>query len=135
MGGAWQGTPGGAHAFAFSTDGADADGRRAAGAGAEPGGRSLDHDAARAARQRVRRRHDAAVRHGKILVQASIYQYEGQLFVYHPKGDGPCLRCLWPEEPDPGCVGSCAEAGVLGALHRRPEKETAAASLRPAPER
>lgn len=59
---------------------------------------------------------DAAVRHGKILVQASIYQYEGQLFVYNPEAGGPCLRCLWPEEPDPGCVGSCAEAGVLGAV-------------------
>jgi len=59
---------------------------------------------------------DAAVRHGKILVQASIYQYEGQLFVYHPTAGGPCLRCLWPEVPAPGCVGSCAEAGVLGAV-------------------
>jgi len=59
---------------------------------------------------------DAAVRHGKTLVQASIYQYEGQLFVYHPEAGGPCLRCLWPEVPDPGCVGSCAEVGVLGAV-------------------
>ena len=59
---------------------------------------------------------DAAARHKKILVQASIYQYEGQLFVYHPDAGGPCLRCLWPEVPEPGCVGSCAEAGVLGAV-------------------
>jgi adenylyltransferase/sulfurtransferase len=59
---------------------------------------------------------DAAVRHGKVLVQASIYQYEGQLFVYHPTAGGPCLRCIWPEVPEPGCVGSCAEAGVLGAV-------------------
>lgn len=59
---------------------------------------------------------DAAVRQGKVLVQASIYQYEGQLFVYHPKAGGPCLRCLWPEVPEPGCVGSCAEVGVLGAV-------------------
>ena len=59
---------------------------------------------------------DAAVRQGKILVQASIYQYEGQLFVYHPEAGGPCLRCLWPDVPEPGCVGSCAEVGVLGAV-------------------
>ncbi len=59
---------------------------------------------------------DAAVRHGKTLVQASIYQYEGQLFVYHPEAGGPCLRCLWPEVPEPGCVGNCAEVGVLGAV-------------------
>lgn len=59
---------------------------------------------------------DAAVLHGKLLVQASIYQYEGQLFVYDPAGGGPCARCLWPEMPRPGCVGSCAEVGVLGAV-------------------
>lgn len=59
---------------------------------------------------------DAAVLYGKLLVQASIYQYEGQLFVYDPAGGGPCFRCLWPEMPDPGCVGSCAEVGVLGAV-------------------
>ena len=52
----------------------------------------------------------------KLLVQASIYQYEGQLFVYDPNANGPCVRCLWPEMPKPGCVGSCAEVGVLGAI-------------------
>ncbi|MBI2424389.1 MAG: ThiF family adenylyltransferase [Candidatus Hydrogenedentes bacterium] len=59
---------------------------------------------------------DAAIAYGKILVQASIYQYEGQIFVVNPHREGPCLRCVWPEMPDPGCVGSCAEAGVLGAV-------------------
>lgn len=59
---------------------------------------------------------DVAVLHQKLLVQASIYQYEGQLFVYNPHHDGPCVRCLWPEMPKPGCVGSCAEVGVLGAM-------------------
>ncbi len=59
---------------------------------------------------------DVAVLHKKRLIQASIYQYEGQLFVYDPKHDGPCVRCLWPEMPKPGCVGSCAEVGVLGAI-------------------
>ncbi|MCF6285468.1 MAG: HesA/MoeB/ThiF family protein [Candidatus Hydrogenedentes bacterium] len=59
---------------------------------------------------------DVAVLHKKRLIQASIYQYEGQLFVYDPKHDGPCVRCLWPEMPKPGFVGSCAEVGVLGAI-------------------
>ena len=59
---------------------------------------------------------DVAVLHKKLLVQSSIYQYEGQLFVYDPHHDGPCVRCLWPEMPKPGCVGSCAEVGVLGAI-------------------
>lgn len=31
-------------------------------------------------------------------------------------GEGPCLRCLFPEPPPPGLVPSCREAGVLGAL-------------------
>ncbi len=59
---------------------------------------------------------DVAVLHKKLLIQSSIYQYEGQLFVYDPHHDGPCVRCLWPEMPKPGCVGSCAEVGVLGAI-------------------
>ncbi|MBX3178552.1 MAG: ThiF family adenylyltransferase [Candidatus Hydrogenedentes bacterium] len=59
---------------------------------------------------------DAAVIHRKVLVQASIYQFEGQLFVYDPDPGGPCLRCLWPEMPSPGCIGNCAEAGVIGAV-------------------
>jgi molybdopterin/thiamine biosynthesis adenylyltransferase/rhodanese-related sulfurtransferase len=48
------------------------------------------------------------------LVLASIYQFEGQLLIVQP--GGPCLRCLWPEAPDEGCVGSCAEVGVLGVV-------------------
>lgn len=55
---------------------------------------------------------DACVAVGKPLIQASIYQYEGQMLAVVP--GGPCLRCLWPEVPAEGCVGSCAEAGVLG---------------------
>lgn len=57
---------------------------------------------------------DACVAAGKILIQASIYQYEGQLLVIRP--GGPCLRCLWPQAPEEGCVGSCAEVGVLGVV-------------------
>jgi adenylyltransferase/sulfurtransferase len=59
---------------------------------------------------------DAAVLMQKRLVHAGIYQYEGQLFVYDPEEGTPCLRCIWPEMPLPGCVGSCAEVGVLGAV-------------------
>lgn len=59
---------------------------------------------------------DAAVLRGKPALFASIYQYEGQLLFVRPDAEGPCLRCLWPEVPEAGCVGSCAEAGVLGAV-------------------
>lgn len=59
---------------------------------------------------------DTALQTGTVAVIASIYQYEGQLLVVDPAGAGGCLRCLWPEPPAPGCIGSCAEAGVLGAI-------------------
>jgi adenylyltransferase/sulfurtransferase len=59
---------------------------------------------------------DAAVSLAKPAVFASVYQYEGQLQVYLPREDWPCLRCLWPEAPRDGLVGNCAEAGVLGPV-------------------
>ncbi|MCL4695375.1 MAG: HesA/MoeB/ThiF family protein, partial [Candidatus Hydrogenedentes bacterium] len=59
---------------------------------------------------------DAAVLTGKPIIFASIYQYDGQLLFVRPGSGGPCLRCLWPEVPEAGCVGSCAEVGVLGAV-------------------
>lgn len=59
---------------------------------------------------------DTAVALAKPLVQASVYQLEGQLHVYAPAAAGGCLRCVWPETPPEGCVGTCAEAGVLGVV-------------------
>ncbi len=50
------------------------------------------------------------------LIQASIYQFAGQLHVYDPKQNAACLRCLWPRIPLENCVGSCAETGVLGVV-------------------
>lgn len=52
---------------------------------------------------------------GVRLVTSSIYQFEGQVLVFDPRDeDSGCLRCLWPETPPEGCVGTCAEVGVLG---------------------
>jgi len=59
---------------------------------------------------------DAVVRGRKPAIFASVYQYEGQLQVYLPREDWPCLRCLWPEAPRDGLVGNCAQAGVLGPV-------------------
>jgi adenylyltransferase/sulfurtransferase len=59
---------------------------------------------------------DAAVILSKPAIFASVYQYEGQLQVYLPREDWPCLRCLWPEAPRDGLVGNCAQAGVLGPV-------------------
>jgi molybdopterin/thiamine biosynthesis adenylyltransferase/molybdopterin synthase catalytic subunit/rhodanese-related sulfurtransferase len=51
----------------------------------------------------------------KDLIQASVYQFEGQLTGSFADGSGQCLRCLWPETPEAGCVGSCTESGIIGA--------------------
>jgi sulfur-carrier protein adenylyltransferase/sulfurtransferase len=59
---------------------------------------------------------DACVLAGKPAVFASVYQYEGQLQVYHPDEESACLRCLWPDASRDGVVGNCAEAGVLGPV-------------------
>ncbi|MBF0275849.1 MAG: ThiF family adenylyltransferase, partial [Nitrospinae bacterium] len=58
---------------------------------------------------------DACVLEGKPLVYASIFQFEGQITIFHHQ-DGPCYRCLYPEPPPPGFAPSCAEGGVLGVL-------------------
>lgn len=59
---------------------------------------------------------DVCVALGKTLIQASLYQYEGQLFTIHTQADAPCLRCLWSSPPAAGCVGNCAEVGTLGTV-------------------
>lgn len=59
---------------------------------------------------------DAAVLTGTPLILASVYQYEGQLQVVEAKPGTPCLRCLWPREPAPESIGSCALSGVLGPV-------------------
>ncbi|NJN66988.1 MAG: molybdopterin-synthase adenylyltransferase MoeB [Chloroflexaceae bacterium] len=59
---------------------------------------------------------DACVMLGKPNVYGSIYGFEGQCTVFHPKAGGPCYRCLYPEPPPPGLVPSCADAGVLGIV-------------------
>ncbi len=59
---------------------------------------------------------DACVLLGKPNVYGSVFRFEGQAGVFHPKLGGPCYRCLYPSPPPPGLVPSCAEGGVLGVL-------------------
>ena len=59
---------------------------------------------------------DLALRRGKPVLFASVYQYEGQLQMVRGDDASPCLRCVWPEATRDGLVGNCAEAGVLGPV-------------------
>jgi len=59
---------------------------------------------------------DVALRTGKPVLFASVYQYEGQLQLVSGEAGSPCLRCVWPEATRDGLVGNCAEAGVLGPV-------------------
>ena len=58
---------------------------------------------------------DACVLEGIPLIFAAVYQFEGQVAVLGYDG-GPCLRCLYPEPPEPGLVPTCAEGGTISPL-------------------
>lgn len=49
-------------------------------------------------------------------VFGGVFQFEGQITVFHPHRGGPCLRCLFPKPPPQGLVPSCSEAGILGVV-------------------
>ncbi len=54
----------------------------------------------------------------KPLVFGAIFRYEGQVAVFDTADDGTRItyRDLFPEQPQPGEVQDCNEAGVLGVL-------------------
>jgi len=61
---------------------------------------------------------DAAFFAKRTLVSAAVTEFDGQLATYkaYDRSEAyPCYRCLFPEPPPPGTVGSCSETGVLGA--------------------
>jgi len=75
--------------------------------------------------------HDACWAAGKPLVMASLYQWEAQVTVFPFQQPGPgCWRCLYPEAPEDGCVGVCADVGVAGALAGLAGQAQALAALR-----
>lgn len=61
---------------------------------------------------------DAAAELGIPVVWGSVLRFDAQVSVFWSAGPGGgvTLRDLFPREPGPGEVPSCAEAGVLGAL-------------------
>ena len=53
---------------------------------------------------------------GTPLIVGALSQWEGQVSVFDPAGDGPCYACVFPNKTRPGLALSCAEGGVLGPL-------------------
>jgi molybdopterin/thiamine biosynthesis adenylyltransferase len=58
---------------------------------------------------------DACVMEGKPWIYGAVYKYEGQLSVFNYQ-DGPTLRCLYPDPPEPGSYLAAEESGLLGVL-------------------
>ncbi len=58
---------------------------------------------------------DACVAAGKPWIYGAVFRYEGQLSVFNYK-EGPTLRCLYPDPPEPGTYIAAEESGLLGVL-------------------
>ena len=58
---------------------------------------------------------DACVRLGKAFSHAGILGAYGQTMTFVP-GEGPCLRCVFEDEPKAGTYETTSEAGVLGGV-------------------
>ncbi|MCX7857867.1 MAG: molybdopterin-synthase adenylyltransferase MoeB [Deltaproteobacteria bacterium] len=59
---------------------------------------------------------DLAFFTGIPYVFGGVFQFEGQISLFHPHGGGPCLRCVFPNPPPQGVVPSCSEVGILGVV-------------------
>lgn len=55
---------------------------------------------------------DACVKAGKPYVYGGVLGTQGTVLTVRP-GEGPCLRCVFPEPPDPDGLPTCETAGVL----------------------
>ncbi|WP_392542861.1 molybdopterin-synthase adenylyltransferase MoeB [Oryzobacter telluris] len=58
---------------------------------------------------------DACARFGVPHVWGSVFRFDGQVSVWWA-GEGPCYACVFPTQPAPEAVPSCAVGGVLGAV-------------------
>lgn len=56
---------------------------------------------------------DYAVREGVPWIYAGVVSSGGLVLSVQP-GEGPCLRCVFPDPPPPGALPTCDTAGVLG---------------------
>ncbi len=62
--------------------------------------------------------HDCAWLYQKDLVQAALYQYEGQIqiFPFLQKRNLGCWRCLCEDSHTPVTSGTCRDVGIMGAI-------------------
>jgi molybdopterin/thiamine biosynthesis adenylyltransferase len=58
---------------------------------------------------------DACVLANKPFIHAGILRWDGQILTCIPERSAT-YRCVFPSQPPPGAVPTCAEAGVLGAM-------------------
>ena len=59
---------------------------------------------------------DACYFAGKPYIFGGAVQFVGQASVLHPASGGPCIRCLFPHNPEQSTAPSCSEAGVMGVV-------------------
>jgi adenylyltransferase/sulfurtransferase len=59
---------------------------------------------------------DACCLTGKPYVFGGAVGFDGQAAVFWPREGGPCLRCLFPQQPPPHLAPSCSQVGVLGVV-------------------
>lgn len=52
----------------------------------------------------------------KPVVSGAIAAWEGQVTIFDPAHDAPCMACVFPKAPAPGQAATCSETGVIGAL-------------------
>lgn len=57
---------------------------------------------------------DACVALKKPFCHAGVIRANGQVMTYVPE-QGPCMRCIFGEVPEPGTVPKCDTEGVIGA--------------------
>ena len=58
---------------------------------------------------------DACVLYNKPLVHGAAIGFGGQLLTILPR-QSACVRCVFPEPPQPDAIPNCQEAGVLGSV-------------------
>lgn len=59
---------------------------------------------------------DVCVAAGKPFSHGAVLRFQGQTFTWLP--GHACYRCMFGAEPPAGEVPSCAQAGLLGTIHR-----------------